>query len=1285
MITLRQPSHLPCLGFGGHEERWHVTNLHAMVSPARRREPRVPLAVADAPTQRFYAAALFVGVEVWKYSRIAAVHLLGATPHAYEPVTLFRALLLDFALLYALWWLAIPTGTEAADAAVANARARRPLTAVHYAAAFVGLGILNVALLGRDTHLGPTASAALSTVLSPVLALAGLDAEVHLGLGERRMRVRDVVQPSVHLSGQHTIHILPYGTARLAPARVCQCLGTDVTLPVYFNQTVPALLQYSVTDVVHGNRSVFQVKAPKTRTVAPPPPPGDAAPDVPGHAQGLSLRERKWLRQAAKERAKSAPDAEVVHDLVLSQPGLVRLEAVHDKHGNAARLTATDVLLVACPEASFAAPRRDYCPGDEGDLSVDVRGLAPLELVYAHTSHGKTSQHVLSQLAGAATGDRVSQRLGALERLTPDALQFARATSLSLPLALDLGAPGSQTFALASVRDACGNLAPLHGTSEVTVHPRAAATFDAQVCTPGRPLKLLRNTSGVALPITVGSDQAWDAEVQYTPRDGVRPEWTRSLSIAGRGEVQATAPGTYALTALHGPHCAGTIGAPWTCEVVDVPPPKADIHFESIEDPCAGTVGVKALSVLEGEPPFRLTYEVQRQGQPPRRQVRVVEQQTRDELEFWPSTEGLVTYKFLALDDANYRQIALDGPTFTQVVHPLADAAFTARGSGNEAVVRSCGKAQADAEVALSGHGPWELTYSVRGGKASEQRTVHIDAPNHTLHVDLPPDVQKNARATISLERLRDGKGCERRLATRDLRIDVSHTRPTIGFLPGGDVPRVYSVRDGATARLPLRLAGDAPWRVSYTHRSAPDAAPAWHEVVVNSANDFLDVTKPGLYTLQTLRDAHCEGDVLSPQHTFNVTVRPRPQAAFGLAAGRLASNGSALREAVCIGTQDAAPMQLQGYAPVTVRYLHHAPGRAGDARTFATSQTAPPLTLATDAAGWHTYEITDVGDALYSSAGISAGIGPQRLEQMVYPQAHAAFATHKVSAAFCVGDTLHGALPAIELQGTPPFTLGLSLRPAATSAQPAHAALAYTFTRVVSGQKYTPRLESDEFVFGASGAWTLSLDHVSDAHGCRASLRSAPLALEVVETAGIAPASARTDYCVGEEIDYMLQGMSPWTVRYSFNGKELRATSRTAEFSRTADEPGVLVMHSAAHQQNQCRSTRAATSARIHALPSAQVSSGKHRVESLHQGRHAEIIFTLRGEPPFAFTYQRTEPVDTHTHPKVLETHTVERVDGTEYRIQTTQEGTWSVVWIQDQWCQVSLGEASGPSTWRA
>lgn len=55
--------------------------------------------------------------------------------------------------------------------------------------------------------------------------------------------------------------------------------------------------------------------------------------------------------------------------------------------------------------------------------------------------------------------------------------------------------------------------------------------------------------------------------------------------------------------------------------------------------------------------------------------------------------------------------------------------------------------------------------------------------------------------------------------------------------------------------------------------------------------------------------------------------------------------------------------------------------------------------------------------------------------------------------------------------------------------------------------------------------------------------------------------------------------------------------------------------------------------------------------------GDQAEIKFSLIGEPPFSFTYQRSE-LSARKGGKVLETHTVSGVTTTEYSIFSALEG---------------------------
>lgn len=58
--------------------------------------------------------------------------------------------------------------------------------------------------------------------------------------------------------------------------------------------------------------------------------------------------------------------------------------------------------------------------------------------------------------------------------------------------------------------------------------------------------------------------------------------------------------------------------------------------------------------------------------------------------------------------------------------------------------------------------------------------------------------------------------------------------------------------------------------------------------------------------------------------------------------------------------------------------------------------------------------------------------------------------------------------------------------------------------------------------------------------------------------------------------------------------------------------------------------------------------------------GDQAEILFTLSGEPPFTFAYQRSElqTKKSNKPPKILETHTVTGVTTKEYSIYSSLEG---------------------------
>ncbi|CAO1630596.1 unnamed protein product [Parajaminaea phylloscopi] len=1423
----------------------------AAASP--RRPPLIPLDYIDAPTQRLWAVSLAAATQSYKLYTFL-------TPSA----SLSLALLLDLALVLCLARLCIP---------------RLDFTDAVWVGIACALGFLDWILLGGwDT-------------LLPLLGLGGITGWLSsvwedvfsrpMGLSEHRVRVHDLVRPGSHLLGQHTIHILPYSTATFSPSiDSCHCIGgtgkAEITIPVLFNNTEPHALQYSVTPF--GNNQtprLYNVTIPRTKLVTLEAASegffdavdygewDEVEAEVVGsgalvrrqghhgsHSAGQVTRGQGGRLKLSRSQSAGQQKA---FDLVVRETGRLRLERVLDRSGMDARIAGGQLMIVGCPQLTFtstplfeASQSRQHdatksldqhmCPGNQGQMDVQVHGTAPMEVTYRKTWTPSSSTraksqpqeeslqisqiadpNIVSPLVGTdtASAERILSVLLARHRASkPDgtfsSFDWAVPQTQTASLSFSADKVGSHTYDLESIRDACGNVVSaeaLHtarqsqsssngriagpdaealaliSSARFHVHSRAHAKIAG--CSAEKPLQLLRGgppKDVVFQAVATEPGLTWSASVRFEPEspeesDAANQPWTKNVTFGrdGIARVQAERPGNFFLDNVDGPYCSGEVGSPWVCPVVQLPVPTADITFSAIEDVCAGSVGVNALAVLSGQPPFRLQYEIRKSGKPVVRQERVIER-TREEFEFRPSTEGAVEYRFVALSDSNYRHLALDGPTFEQVVHPLASAAFVQEAAHNHQrkgdqsmIMRSCEGNRAQAQIKLEGKGPFDLTYAVRaisqsGERADrpatkvEHKTVHgISGPLHELAFDLPPQINAHGGfITVSLVSIRDAKNCERALTTSDLSIEIRRARPTAEFiLPSTHHQRNATsngeseVLEGQEARLPVRLQGEGPWKVEYIRHG--DAIPV--TATLRSAEADIVVDRPGMYELVSVQDAYCKGDVLSAVSQWHVWVRQRPSAQFtGDAGSRSPNNGSLLRRAVCKGRPDSAGIVASGQYPISITYEHLAPSWAQTTddnrpqqqqqqiklltaegiessagrrkrRTFATAQNLTALHLVTDTPGWHRYQLVEVGDAVYSLSSLSAAAtkhsGPRKaaaeplsLEQYVHALPTATFIEsdssrgHRSGAkkeSFCLGDSLTSSSdrrgprsPTVRLSGTPPFRLEFEL----ASTSNTQSARRFVRSDIREHTFSLDLTESDiandqgqPFKFDSTGKWTYRILSLVDGNGCESV--NAPggkggdvnpslggsggtsAYIEVAETASIAPVGTREHYCVGDTVEYVLQGTPPWTVTYAFNGKESAASNmRAALFSRVAEREGVLEIRSVAHQTNTCRRVvdaekEAGMRRVVHPLPRAKIMEGGKTVQDLREGASATITFHLEGTPPFSLTYQHLEPEDYYTQPKVLSEATVAGIMEHEYSVSTHEEGTWRIVWLQDRYCQ--------------
>ncbi len=206
------------------------------------------------------------------------------------------------------------------------------------------------------------------------------------------------------------------------------------------------------------------------------------------------------------------------------------------------------------------------------------------------------------------------------------------------------------------------------------------------------------------------------------------------------------------------------------------------------------------------------------------------------------------------------------------------------------------------------------------------------------------------------------------------------------------------------------------------------------------------------------------------------------------------------------------------------------------DQPTFNSIQPHTRLQLQTSNPGRVYYEVKQIGDASYPLAKHRNAVIP-RSERLLFEQQvsmrPSAYFKNRNRIPYCLNDQF---IPLDHLssdgtvifEGTPPFRLRLTIKNVASS---------LVDHRTV--ETYSPiwKIDLPSFEFQAVGPYLIVIDSVSDASGCdHASLDplGSTIWVDVAETAAILPFDRREDYCVGDVAQFQLEGIPPWSIRYS-------------------------------------------------------------------------------------------------------------------------------------------------------
>ncbi|KAG0152559.1 hypothetical protein CROQUDRAFT_650003 [Cronartium quercuum f. sp. fusiforme G11] len=400
---------------------------------------------------------------------------------------------------------------------------------------------------------------------------------------EVKVRLQDVINPSSHILGKHTIHILPHSTAKLNPSSQCFCiipsLSTSIaSIPIVFNNSIPHLLQYSVTNFITGDKALYnlthsqlhslsKIKKPKKSLedwiedeendwqITQTKPSTSSSSDV-NQQFPLTFHQSKNQDQSILERTQQ------LYNLDIHHIGIIRLERVLDEDTMDIRIARTEALVVECPRASFTGsnppshhnlllpswatsdspePISHKCVDETENLGITVFGLPPLTLTYHRLLDN--NERKLLKLEGISPSEFVTPLATADTTSLTDKLRisprpeygWAEAQTIDLPLNISLRTPGKHVYELDTLRDGCGHVYDFGAmresggsrrlmiesgqervidTKSVYVHPRSQVSFLGCGNTEDEPLRLLR---GKSVPLRIHVQESSNAASEDSP------------------------------------------------------------------------------------------------------------------------------------------------------------------------------------------------------------------------------------------------------------------------------------------------------------------------------------------------------------------------------------------------------------------------------------------------------------------------------------------------------------------------------------------------------------------------------------------------------------------------------------------------------------------------------------------------------------------------------------------------------------------------------------------------
>ncbi|KAL3232524.1 Uncharacterized protein RNJ44_04440 [Nakaseomyces bracarensis] len=1093
-------------------------------------------------------------------------------------------------------------------------------------------------------------------------------------LSGEAIKNKEIPNYSSHFKGALTIKILPENTALFNPFQTPYCFPLDnpqgnknlVNVPIRINSTSSIeYIQLNYKDLYTNEVSILNFTSKTFKSL-------DSSYDLENDEANKNV---KYI------------------SLPLDKIGLYEIKNIKDSNGFNLRIQPSHLVVPHCPTIGIVGSgKENRCIGDSDVLKMELHGVPPMKLTYSKTIDTTKYDYVDGNIQPEYfESPLLSAQKAVFNSEDLEDLNWARPHPIEINFDTIIQESGDYVYKVEKLVDGLGNEMDFSGLSDeliekynigygFTVHGIPSAYLSEQF----NPSSEMKKTIFINLQTDGKKSSDYNVEIEFIDENGVsQKSHITSPPNTNKAEISVNKPGLYKVLYINSGFCPGVVSGKSSILVTKPVAPELKVVSNPILDSCVGQVGLDFDLTFTGVPPFKVplkVYKLDGERKSVYRKEIISSDSARKHFNFSPKEEGSYEIVFESITNRLFSDpISLS---------PKKEYSFktSMRVKPSVQLVKNtkidlCLGQNNYVGVEFKGEPPFTVDYDILETSSNKRKSFHEeDITNSRYDIQLPVfDI--GGEYILSLVSIKDATGCLVSVTEPDAMINVRRDTPTATFAGNGKDTDIL-IKEGTTAKLPLKLNGIPPFTVKYQLiAESGEIEEEFSQVFHGNDKRAISVSKAGKYQLTGIKDQTCEGLIEEKGNTFTVQYLPKPS--FYIQNNRKIDNitETTFRKSdICQYEEGIVDLSFIGSPPFTLKYDLKSPSGELTSDVIQVATKYVSLKFPSQEAGEYTMIVKGLADSNYNEIDLN-NIGHRASLMTIKQHIHAAplveFADSGRTLKTCISDigdqNLFEPIKLKSINGKAPFSITINVYHESTS----------RIDQFVIDEVNGTLLPSKEIYSDLKmGNHEIRIVKIVDSNGCvneDASLSDNHVFISVMDAPKIHLLDPSSHYCVGDYVSYQLNGVPPYHIGYEFNGVLLKTTEKTSQFVRYASEPGVISIRSLQDSASKFvvdfmksgfKNEYESLSLNIHPIPSVTVSQGKYTVADIHEGDQVEVVFAFQGVPPFSLTYIRAEDSAIKGKQQVIETHKVSDIYEYEYRLVTSLQGTYEAIEISDAYC---------------